>query len=163
MLGVRRIERLQSLANELTSAGGMALAIATDVTQRDQVRRLVDTAVEALGRVHVLLNNAGLMRQSPIGRRKVHEWDRMIDVNIKGVPSGIADALPRMQKQTRSHIINMASVAGHKIGPGSAVYAATKFAVRALSEGLRQEHVHDRLRAGQMASAAGPKERAVPS
>src|SRR4051794_31250303 len=139
VLGARRVERLQSLADELEAGGGKALAIATDVTDRAQVQRLVDTAVERHGRIDVMINNAGLMPQSLLERLRVDEWERMVDVNIKGVLYGIAAALPHMQRQKGGHIINVSSVAGHKVGPGSAVYAATKHAVRALSEGLRQE------------------------
>jgi NADP-dependent 3-hydroxy acid dehydrogenase YdfG len=139
VLGARRIERLRSLADALTAGGAKALAVETDVTDRGQVQRLVDAAVEGYGRIDVLINNAGLMPQSLLERLKVDEWDRMIDVNIKGVLYGIAAALPHMQRQKGGHIINVSSVAGHKVGPGSAVYAATKHAVRALSEGLRQE------------------------
>ena len=113
--------------------------MATDVTDRDQVKGLVDAAVQAYGRIDVMINNAGLMPQAPLERLKVDEWDRMIDVNIKGVLYGIAAALPHMQRQKSGHIINVSSVAGHKVGPGFTVYAATKHAVRALSEGLRQE------------------------
>ena len=139
VLGARRVDRLQSLAEELTASGGKALAIATDVTQRDQVQKLVDAAVQTYGRVDVMINNAGLMPQAPLERLKVDEWDRMIDVNIKGVLYGIAAALPYMKQQKAGHFINVSSVAGHRVGPGFAVYAATKHAVRALSEGLRQE------------------------
>jgi NADP-dependent 3-hydroxy acid dehydrogenase YdfG len=139
VLGARRIDRLKSLADELTARGGKALAVATDVTHCDQVKRLVDAAVQKFGRIDVMINNAGLMPQSPLERLKVDEWDRMIDVNIKGVLYGIAAALPYMKQQKAGHIINVSSVAGHKVRPGTAVYAATKHAVRALSEGLRQE------------------------
>jgi NADP-dependent 3-hydroxy acid dehydrogenase YdfG len=139
VLGARRVDRIQALANELTASGGKALAVETDVTQRDQVQRLVDAAVETYGRIDVIINNAGLMPQSMLERLKVDEWDRMIDVNIKGVLYGIAAALPHMQQQKSGQIINVSSVAGHKVGPGGAVYSATKHAVRALSEGLRQE------------------------
>ena len=139
VLGARRVERLRSLADELTGRGGKAMAVATDVTDRDQVKGLVDAAVQAYGRIDVMINNAGLMPQAPLERLKVDEWDRMIDVNIKGVLYGIAAALPHMQRQKSGHIINVSSVAGHKVGPGFTVYAATKHAVRALSEGLRQE------------------------
>ena len=138
-LGARRIERLQALADELTRNGGRALVVATDVTRCDQVQSLMDAAVQSFGRIDVLLNNAGLMPQAPLERLKVDEWDRMIDVNLKGVLYGIAAALPYMKRQKAGHIINVSSVAGHKVWPGGAVYAATKFAVRALSEGLRQE------------------------
>ena len=139
VLGARRQDRIQSLMRELTNAGGKAIAVTTDVTDRAQVKKLVDSAVQAYGRVDVMLNNAGLMPQAPLERLKVDEWDRMIDVNLKGVLYGIAAALPHMQRQKSGHFINVSSVAGHKVGPGFAVYAATKFAVRALSEGLRQE------------------------
>ena len=139
VLGARRVDRIESLAGELTAGGGKALAVATDVTDRGQVQRLVDAAVQAYGRIDVMINNAGLMPQSLLERLQVDEWDRMIDVNIKGVLYGIAAALPHMQRQQGGHIINVSSVAGHRVGPGSAVYAATKHAVRALSEGLRQE------------------------
>jgi NADP-dependent 3-hydroxy acid dehydrogenase YdfG len=139
VLGARRVNRLQSIADELTGHGGKALAITTDVTHYDQVKKLVDVAVQKYGRIDVMINNAGLMPQSPLERLRVDEWDRMIDVNIKGVLYGIAATLPYMQQQKAGHIINVSSVTGHKVGPGSAVYAATKYAVRALSEGLRQE------------------------
>jgi NADP-dependent 3-hydroxy acid dehydrogenase YdfG len=109
------------------------------VTDVGQVRRLVDHAVKMRGRVDVIINNAGLMPHSPLERGKVEDWDRMIDVNIKGVLYGIAAALPHMKTQKSGHIINVSSVAGHKVGPGGAVYAATKHAVRVISEGLRQE------------------------
>jgi NADP-dependent 3-hydroxy acid dehydrogenase YdfG len=139
VLGARREDRIRSLAGELTSKGGKALAIATDVTDREQVKRLVDTAVKTYGRVDVMINNAGLMPQSPLERLKIDDWDRMIDVNIKGVLYGIAAALPAMKQQKSGHIINVSSVAGHKVRAGGAVYSATKHAVLALSEGLRQE------------------------
>ena len=139
VLGARRIERLRSLADELTGSGGKALAVATDVTHFDQVRKLVDAAVQTHGRIDVMINNAGLMPSSPLERLKIEDWDRMIDVNIKGVLYGIAAALPYMKQQKAGHIINVSSVAGHKVRAGGAVYAATKHAVRALSEGLRLE------------------------
>ena len=139
VLGARRVDRLQSLADELTASGGKALAIATDVTDCEQVKRLVDVAVQRYGRIDVMINNAGLMPQSLLERLKIEEWGRTIDVNIKGVLYGIAAALLHMKAQKAGHIINVSSVAGHKVGPGFAVYAATKHAVRALSEGLRQE------------------------
>lgn len=137
VLGARRIDRLQALAQELSL--GKDAAIQTDVTQCDQVKRLVDHAVQAHGRIDVILNNAGLMPHSPLERGKVQDWERMIDVNIKGVLYGIAAALPHMKAQKSGHIINVSSVAGHLVRPGSAVYSATKHAVRVISEGLRQE------------------------
>jgi NADP-dependent 3-hydroxy acid dehydrogenase YdfG len=139
VLGARRIDRIQSLADELTGSGGKALAIPTDVTHYDQVKRLVDTAVQTFGRIDVIINNAGLMPHSPLERLKIDDWNRTIDVNIKGVLYGIAAALPYMKQQKGGHIINVSSVAGHKVRPTSAVYAATKAAVLTLSEGLRQE------------------------
>lgn len=139
VLGARRIDRLRVLADELSRRGGKALAVPTDVVQCDQVKRLVDAAVQTYGRIDVMINNAGLMPQALLERLKIDEWNRMIDVNIKGVLYGIAAALPHMQQQKAGHFINVSSVAGHRVGPGFAVYAATKYAVRALSEGLRQE------------------------
>jgi len=139
VLGARRAERLESLAKEIKADGGKALAVATDVTDRSQVQKLVDAAVKEFGRVDVMLNNAGLMPLAPLERLKTDEWDQMIDVNFKGTLNGIAAALPHMKKQKSGQIINVSSVYGHKVGPGAAVYCATKFAVRALSEGLRQE------------------------
>jgi len=139
VLGARRVDRVQALAGELTGTGGKALALKTDVTHREQVQALVDAAVQTYGKIDVMINNAGLMPQSPLERLKVDDWDRMIDVNIKGVLYGIAAALPYMKRQKSGHIINVSSVAGHKVRPGGAVYSATKHAVRVLSEGLRQE------------------------
>jgi NADP-dependent 3-hydroxy acid dehydrogenase YdfG len=112
VLGARRIDRLQSLARDLRDRGGKALAVATDVTDRQQVKKLVDTAVEAYGRIDVMINNAGLMQQSPLERLKVDQWDNMIDINIKGVLYGIAAAVPHMQQQKAGHIINVSSVTG---------------------------------------------------
>jgi NADP-dependent 3-hydroxy acid dehydrogenase YdfG len=136
VLGARRLDRLQALAearNLPTDA-----AVQTDVTDRQQVKRLVDGAVAAHGRIDVIVNNAGLTPHSPLERGRVEDWDRMIDVNLKGVLYGIAAALPHMTRQKCGQII-VSSVAGHKVRPGSAVYAATKAAVLMLSEGLRQE------------------------
>ena len=139
VLGARRLDRINALAAELTASGHPALAVQTDVTDRAQVQRLVNAAIARFGRIDVMVNNAGLMPHSPLERLKVDDWDRMIDVNLKGVLYGIAAALPPMQAQKSGHIINVSSVAGHKVRPGGAVYSATKHAVRALSEGLRQE------------------------
>ena len=139
VLGARRLERLQTLVAEITRADGKASARATDVTDPAQVQALVDGAVNDHGRIDVLLNNAGTMPHSPLERRKIDDWNRTIDTNIKGVLYGIAAALPHMQRQKSGHIINVSSVAGHKVGQNNAVYAATKTAVRVLTEGLRQE------------------------
>ncbi|MGZ5802481.1 MAG: SDR family oxidoreductase [Burkholderiaceae bacterium] len=137
VLGARRLDRLEALSKELSL--GRSAAVKTDVTDHAQVKELVDHAVRTHGRIDVLLNNAGLMPHSPLERLKIDDWNRTIDVNIKGVLYGIAAALPHMKQQKAGHIINVSSVAGHKVGVGNAVYAATKHAVRALSEGLRQE------------------------
>jgi NADP-dependent 3-hydroxy acid dehydrogenase YdfG len=139
VLGARRADRLQLLADELNRDGGKAVAVATDVTHREQVKLLVDTAVQKFGRVDVMINNAGIMPRAPLERLTIDDWDRTIDVNIKGVLYGIAAALPHMIRQKSGQMIFVSSVAGHKIGPDFAVYAATKHAVRALAEGLRQE------------------------
>ena len=146
VLGARRRDRIEALANELTAAGGAAVAFVTDVTKRDQVEALIGAAIARFGRVDVLINNAGLMPNSPLERLKVEDWDRMIDVNIKGVLYGIAAALPHMQRQQSGHIINVSSVAGHKVRRGSAVYSATKHAVRVISEGFRQEMKPSKIR-----------------
>lgn len=145
-LGARRTDRIEALVAEITDAGGKAIAVATDVTKREDLLRLVDAAVDTYGRVDVIINNAGVMPLSPLERVKVDEWDQMIDVNLKGVLYGVAAALPHMIAQKSGHIINVSSVAGHKLFGGSAVYSATKFAVRALSEGLRQEMAPHNIR-----------------
>jgi len=137
VLGARRLDRLQALAQELNLPTGAA--VATDVTDAAQVKALVEAAITSHGRIDVILNNAGLMPHSPLERGRIEDWDRMIDVNLKGVLYGIAAALPHMTRQKSGHIINVSSVAGHKVRQGSAVYAATKAAVRMLSEGLRLE------------------------
>jgi len=137
VLGARRLDRMQALAKEIGLPAGAV--VQTDVTDSEQVKRLTEAAVAAHGRLDVILNNAGLMPHSPLERGKIDDWNRMIDVNLKGVLYGIAAALPYMKAQKSGHIINVSSVAGHKVRPGSAVYAATKAAVRMLSEGLRQE------------------------
>ncbi|HEX8239691.1 MAG TPA: SDR family oxidoreductase [Allosphingosinicella sp.] len=137
VLGARRLDRLQALASELSLGDDAVLE--TDVTKFDQVKRLVDHAVRIHGRVDVIINNAGIMPQAPLERLNIEDWDRTIDVNIKGVLYGIGAALPHMKEQKSGQIINVSSVAGHRVGPGGAVYSATKTAVRVISEGLRQE------------------------
>lgn len=139
VLGARRLERLEDLSREIVEAGGDVRVLRTDVQDRAQVQALIDHAVSVFGGLDVMINNAGLMAQSTLAARRIEEWDQMIDVNIKGVLYGIAAALPVMQAQKRGHIINVASVAGHKVRGGGAVYAATKHAVRVITEGLRQE------------------------
>ncbi|CAN5430617.1 SDR family oxidoreductase [soil metagenome] len=140
VLGARRTEQLQAIVADIEEAGGQAIALRVDVTNRAEVQALVDAAVARFGRVDVFVNNAGLMALAPLAKTMVDEWDRMIDINIKGVLHGIAAALPQMQRQGAGHIINVASIAGHKVfTPIGTVYSATKHAVRAISEGLRIE------------------------
>lgn len=140
VLAARRKDRLDTLVAELTAAGGKAIAFETDVTRPQDLQALMQGAVEHFGRVDVLINNAGLMAIAPMSETKVEEWDRMIDINIKGVLYGIAAALPIFEKQNSGHFINISSVAGVKVfSPGGTVYSGTKYAVRAISEGLRHE------------------------
>lgn len=139
VLGARRTERLEVLAAEINGAGGSALFRAVDVTCREDVQAFIDYAVAAYGRVDVLVNNAGVMPLSKLEALKVDEWDRMIDVNIRGVLHGIAAALPLMQARRSGQFINIASIGAYAVSPTAAVYCATKYAVRAISEGLRQE------------------------
>nr|WP_311529516.1 SDR family oxidoreductase [uncultured Ralstonia sp.] len=140
VLGARRVDRLEGIARDIRATGGKVEVVSADVTRQDDVRALVETAVRVFGRVDVLINNAGLMAIAPLSETKVDEWDRMIDINIKGVLYGIAAALPVFQQQGSGHFINIASVAGIKVfSPGGTVYSGTKFAVRAISEGLRHE------------------------
>ena len=139
VVAARRVEKLDALVTEIVEAGGRALAVAADVTHRVDIQNLVDAAVKTFGRIDVLVNNAGVMPLSPLERLKFEEWEQMIDVNFRGVLYGIAAALPYMKAQKSGHIINTGSVAAYKLFPAAAVYCATKFAVRALSEGLRLE------------------------
>lgn len=137
VLGARRLDRLEKIQQKV---GRDSVSIKkTDVTKPDEVNALIETAYNDFGRIDVLINNAGLMPQSFLEKNKQDEWNQMIDVNIKGVLYGIGAVLPYMRKQKSGHIINLASVAGHVVFPGSAVYCGTKYAVRAITEGLRQE------------------------
>jgi len=140
VLGARRIERLEALAAELTGAGGAVLVHPLDVTDRESVDAFANAARQAWGRVDVIVNNAGVMPLSLMASMKVEEWERMVDVNIKGVLYGIAAVLPEMTVRGSGHIINIASIGALSVSPTAAVYCATKYAVRAISEGLRQEH-----------------------
>ncbi|MDX2232567.1 MAG: SDR family oxidoreductase [Leptolyngbyaceae cyanobacterium bins.349] len=139
VLGARRSDRLEALSKEIHAAGGIAEYQSLDVTQRHHLEAIVQYAQQKFGRVDVLINNAGIMPLSALDQLKVEEWDRMIDVNIKGVLYGIAAALPIMKAQKSGQIINLSSIGGHAVSPTAAVYCATKFAVGAISEGLRQE------------------------
>jgi NADP-dependent 3-hydroxy acid dehydrogenase YdfG len=139
VLGARRTDRLETIAADIQRAGGTARLRAVDVTRRDDVAALVDAARADFGAVDVIVNNAGIMPLSPLDALKVDEWDAMIDVNIRGVLHGIAAGLPVFRAQGRGQFVNVSSVAGHAVMPTAAVYCATKFAVAAISEGLRQE------------------------
>jgi NADP-dependent 3-hydroxy acid dehydrogenase YdfG len=140
LLGARRENRLAALAEELRFSGSEVAIKALDVTRRDDVAQFVDYALEKWGRVDVMINNAGIMPLSPMASLRVEEWDQMIDVNIKGLLYGIAAVLPAMMAHQRGHIINIASIGALAVSPTAAVYCATKFAVRAISDGLRQEN-----------------------
>jgi NADP-dependent 3-hydroxy acid dehydrogenase YdfG len=147
VLGARRKDRLDAIVKDITAKGGKALAVTVDVTKRDQVDSLIQEALNAHGKIDVLVNNAGIMPIAPLAALKVDEWERAIDINIKGVLYGIAAALPVFQKAKSGHFINLSSVGGIKVfAPGGSVYSGTKFAVRAISEGLRMETRKDNIR-----------------
>ena len=139
MLAARREDRLKALAADIERSGASVAYQLTDVTDRAQLDALANATIKAFDRIDVLINNAGLMPLSPLDQLKVDEWDQMVDVNIKGVLYGIAAVLPHMRERQSGHIINLSSVAGHKVFPAAAVYCATKYAVRAISEGMRLE------------------------
>lgn len=139
MLAARREERLVDLKKEIEAEGGSADFRVTDVTSVDEMKSLAQETLDKSGRIDVLVNNAGLMPLSYMNKLKLDEWDKMVDVNIKGVLYGIAAVLPIMEQQKSGHILNVSSVAGHQVMKGSAVYSGTKYAVRAISDGLRQE------------------------
>jgi NADP-dependent 3-hydroxy acid dehydrogenase YdfG len=138
-LAARRKEKLDILVKEIVDAGGKAAAFTTDVRKRQDVDALIAGTIQAFGKIDVLFNNAGIMPVSVLENLQYEEWEQMIDVNIKGVLYGIGAALPHFKAQRSGHFINVSSVAGHIVAPASSVYSATKFAVRAISEGLRQE------------------------
>jgi NADP-dependent 3-hydroxy acid dehydrogenase YdfG len=139
MLGARREDRLAALSDSISQGGGSARWQPLDVTRMTDMQSFVDAAQAWHGRLDVLINNAGVMPLSALEARKIDEWDRMIDVNIRGVLHGIAAALPHMRARRRGQFVNLSSIGGHAVSPTAAVYCATKFAVRAISEGLRQE------------------------
>jgi NADP-dependent 3-hydroxy acid dehydrogenase YdfG len=139
VLGARRTDRLEKLVAEIRSAGGTADYRALDVTSLDDTRDFAEFALKLHGRIDVIINNAGVMPLSPLAELRIDEWNRMIDVNIRGVLHGIAAVLPHFTARTGGQIVNVSSIAGHRVWPTCAVYSGTKFAVRALSEGLRQE------------------------
>lgn len=138
-LGARREDNLKRIVEDIRESGGEADYRAVDVTRRDEIESFADAAVERFGRIDVLVNNAGLMPLSPLDALQVDDWDRMVDINVKGVLYGIAAVLPKMREQGDGHIINLSSVAGHTVFENSAVYSGTKYAVWAIAEGLRME------------------------
>jgi len=144
-LGARRHHRVDRIACEINDAGGQAIAIVVDVRQAQSVSNFVESAVQRFGRVDVMINNAGVMPLSRMDALRVSDWDLMIDTNLRGVLYGIAAVLPVMMRQSDGQIINIASTAAHVVRPTAAVYCATKYAVRAVSEGLRQENKHIRV------------------
>lgn len=139
VLGARRTERLKTLVSEIRAEGGSAEYHALDVTSLEAMQAFVGFAKETFGRIDVIVNNAGVMPLSKLEVLKIDEWNRMIDVNIRGVLHGIAAGLPLMQHQGSGQFVNISSIGGHAVSPTAAVYCATKFAVGAISEGLRQE------------------------
>lgn len=139
VLAARRIERLEKLKKEIEFTGGKAIAVKTDVVNRTEVENMAKAALDAFGKIDILVNNAGLMPLSFVKNLHVEEWERMVDVNLKGVLYAVAVVLPDMQKRKTGDIVNLSSIAGRKLFPGAAVYCATKFGVTALSEGMRLE------------------------
>ncbi|PYD86419.1 oxidoreductase [Pseudomonas syringae pv. pisi] len=139
VLGARRSERLQTLAADIEAQGGSARFRALDVTDALDMQAFADFAKHAFGKIDVIINNAGIMPLSPLAALKIAEWNQMLDVNVRGVLHGIAAVLPSMQAQGHGQIINISSIGGLAVSPTAAVYCATKFAVRAISDGLRQE------------------------
>jgi NADP-dependent 3-hydroxy acid dehydrogenase YdfG len=146
VLAARREDRLKKLQEEIQNNGGQAIYKVTDVTSHEQMEDLAEVALKEFGKIDVLVNNAGLMPNSFLHQKKIDDWNKMIDVNIKGVLYGIAAVLPFMREQKSGHIINLSSVAGHVSGATAAVYAGTKFAVRAITEGLRKEEYGNNIR-----------------
>lgn len=161
VLGARRLDKLTALADEITAAGGKAEVVQTDVSNRQDVEALVGKAVEVFGRIDVLINNAGIMPNSRLDQPQVDDWERAIDINLKGTLYGIAAALPFMKQQKSGHVINVSSTSGHRVRPTSAVYSATKFAVRAISEGLRMEMTPYNIRSTII--SPGPVDTDLPS
>ncbi|MCL5497717.1 SDR family oxidoreductase [Escherichia coli] len=145
LLGARRLERIETIAEEIRSEGGIALARELDVTSRSSMAAFVQAALDQWGRIDVLINNAGVMPLSPLAAGKQDEWERTIDVNIKGVLWGIGAVLPVMEAQGSGQIINIGSIGALAVVPTAAVYCASKFAVRAISDGLRQESSNIRV------------------
>jgi len=145
LLGARRAQRLERIVRDIADEGGIAEACSLDVTSLEQAKAFADHAISRFGRIDVIVNNAGVMPLSPLEALRVEEWNRMIDVNIRGVLHGIAAVLPVMKTQGSGQVINIASIGAHAVSPTAAVYCATKYAVWAISEGLRQENTDIRV------------------
>ncbi|MFD2829062.1 SDR family oxidoreductase [Corticicoccus populi] len=143
VIGARREDSLKEITENINENGGASSYQVTDVVNKEDVENLVNHALNTYGKVDAIFNNAGVMPLSNLEKLKIDDWNKMIDVNIKGVLNGIAAALPVMQKQGHGHIINTGSTASHHVAPTAAVYAGTKYAVKAISEGLRQESGKD--------------------
>lgn len=161
VLGARRLDKLTALAEEITAAGGKVAVAQTDVSKYQDVEALVKKAVDVFGRIDVLINNAGIMPNSRLDELQVEDWNRAIDINLKGTLYGIAAALPFMKAQKSGHVINISSLSGHRVRPTTAVYSATKFAVRAISEGLRMEMTPYNIRSTII--SPGPVDTDLPS
>ncbi|MGG0305920.1 SDR family oxidoreductase [Priestia megaterium] len=146
VLAARREDRLKKLQEEIQKNGGQAIYKVTDVASHEQMEELAEYALTEFGKIDVMVNNAGVMPLSPVYQKKINEWDSMIDINIKGVLYGIAAVLPSMRERKEGHIINVSSIAGHLVFHASAVYSGTKFAVRAITEGLRKEEAPNNIR-----------------
>jgi NADP-dependent 3-hydroxy acid dehydrogenase YdfG len=145
VMGARRSDLLDQLQEQIRAAGGEALAVQLDVSDPESMDAFVRQAETTFGPADVLVNNAGVMPLSFLRDRRVDEWNQMIDVNLRGVLHGIAAVLPGMEARGAGHVINVSSVSGHRVDPTSSVYSATKFAVGAISEGLRQESTSVRV------------------
>ena len=145
VLGARRLDRIEAIAADICAAGGIAEARSLDVTDRSAMNAFAAAAMEKWGRIDVLVNNAGVMPLSPLAAGKHEEWERMVDVNINGVLWGIGAVLPVMEAQASGQIINIGSIGALSVVPTAAIYCATKFAVRAISDGLRQESTNIRV------------------
>jgi NADP-dependent 3-hydroxy acid dehydrogenase YdfG len=139
VLGARRTDRLDTLVAEIEAAGGQALAVSLDVTDAASARQFAEAALARFGRIDVVVANAGVMPLSPLAAGLVDEWDRMIDVNVRGLLHSIAATLPTMLAQGTGHVVTIASVGAFEVSPTAAVYCGTKYAARAITEGLRQE------------------------
>ncbi len=139
VIGARRVERLEALASDIQADGGSVVVQRLDVTELEQMQAIIEAAQSHFGRVDAVINNAGVMPLSSLEALKIEEWNRMIDINIRGVLHGIAAGLPVMKKQGFGHFINIASIGAYEVSPTAAVYCATKYAVRAITDGLRQE------------------------